>query len=220
LIIAPHPDDETLGCGGLIASAKDAGRDVRVVVLTDGAASHPGSPTYSWRRVAALRREELRKGADALGLHPTDVLSLSLPDGRLSDEAPERLADRLDLAIGAGDLGALFAPGDDDPHPDHQMAARAASILAQRRNAVVWSYPIRSPVIEAYLRAPQTLVRFDVSAALGRKKRAIACHASQLGRVIHDDASGFHLTGQDILHHTQPFELYRSTSQPARLSCG
>ncbi len=218
LIVAPHPDDETLGCGGLIALGKATGRDVRVVVLTDGAASHPGSPTYSPRQVAALRQQELHKSAEALGLQPSDVVTLSLPDGRLSDEAPERLADRLDLAIGAGDLGAVFAPGDDDPHPDHQRASQAASILAQRRKAVSWSYPIRSHVIQAYLQTPQALVQFDVRTVLNRKKTAIACHASQLGGVIHDDASGFHLTDADIRHHTQTFELYRSASRRARLS--
>ncbi len=209
LIVAPHPDDETLGCGGLIASAVDAGRDVRVVVLTDGAASHPGSPTYSARRVAALREAELRKGAVALGLQPTDVLTFSLPDGKLSAEAPESLADRLLLAVGAGDLGAIFATGDDDPHPDHQMAARTASLLAQRRETLLWNYPVRSHVVQAYLGTPQNLVRLDVTAALERKKNAIACHASQLGDTIRDDPSGFHLTAEDILHHTQTSELYR-----------
>ncbi len=53
LILAPHADDESLGCGGLIAACCERGQQPVVAILTDGAASHPGSKRYPPERHAA-----------------------------------------------------------------------------------------------------------------------------------------------------------------------
>lgn len=70
LILAPHSDDESIGCGGLIAESVARDRPVRVVVLSDGAASHPNSATFPPPRLAALRMEETRAAVAELGLDP------------------------------------------------------------------------------------------------------------------------------------------------------
>ena len=213
LVIAPHPDDETLGCGGLIASAKDAGRAVLVVVLTDGAASHTGSLSYPAEHMAALRADELRCAGAQLGLSDSDLASLSLPDGRLADEDADALAERIGAVAGDIPIGAIFAPGLDDPHPDHRMAARAAEVLTRRHGALLWNYPIRAHVIDAFAQSPADLVRLDIACVIERKRAALNCHASQLGGLVADDPQGFQLTQADVSQHTCVWELYKKPNQ-------
>jgi hypothetical protein len=61
VVVAPHPDDESLGCGGLIAEARAEGRRTRVVVVSDGTGSHPASKAYPKERLRDLRENEARK---------------------------------------------------------------------------------------------------------------------------------------------------------------
>ena len=68
LILAPHPDDESLGCGGLIASCCAAGRPPLVALLTDGSGSHPHSMRYPPERLASVREAEARHAVSILGL--------------------------------------------------------------------------------------------------------------------------------------------------------
>src|ERR1700746_771451 len=68
LVLAPHPDDESLGCGGLIAACCAAGRPPGVAILTDGCASHPGSCAYPPQRLAAIRKQEVTSAVGHLGL--------------------------------------------------------------------------------------------------------------------------------------------------------
>jgi len=80
VVIAPHPDDESLACGGLIARACSEGRPVRVVVVSDGTGSHPRSRVYPRMRLRTLREEEARRAVCALGLAPRHLTFLRLPD--------------------------------------------------------------------------------------------------------------------------------------------
>lgn len=102
LIIAPHPDDEVLGCGGLIATAAAMGAPVRVVYLTNGdgftaaaALTARATPTPDeCLQLGRLRQEEARQGLHALGLSPNDAVFLGYPDrGLLAMAArPNRIA--------------------------------------------------------------------------------------------------------------------------------
>ncbi len=74
VIVAPHPDDEVLGCGGLLQHLLALGRPVQLISVTDGTASHPGSRQWPAERLAA---ERPRESAEALRLSPVPVL----PDG-------------------------------------------------------------------------------------------------------------------------------------------
>src|SRR5271165_3026576 len=81
VVVAPHPDDESLACGGLIAEACAEGRPARVVVVSDGAGSHPASKAYPKMRLRDLREAEARRAIAELGLDPDrDIEFLSLPD--------------------------------------------------------------------------------------------------------------------------------------------
>lgn len=85
LVIAPHPDDETLGCGGTLVLSERFGTAVHVAILTDGGASHPGHPQFTSEELVALRREEAITAASRLGLKLDRVAFLNEPDGTLAN---------------------------------------------------------------------------------------------------------------------------------------
>ncbi|GGL43824.1 PIG-L family deacetylase [Phycicoccus endophyticus] len=138
VVAAAHPDDETLAVGGVLAGAYAVGLPVRVVVATDGAASHPDASAWSPSRLAAVRRAELDA---ALGrLAPgSPAEHLGLPDGGLAGLEPS-LAD--ELAARCGERTLLLAPWTGDGHPDHDALGRAAEEAGRRRGAAVAHYPL------------------------------------------------------------------------------
>ena len=80
LILAPHPDDESLGCGGLIAACCQAGKPPIVAILTDGGMSHPGSKAYHRERLVRVREAEACDAASILGLPQDRLIFLREPD--------------------------------------------------------------------------------------------------------------------------------------------
>ena len=104
VIVAPHPDDESLGCGALIAEAVGAGRPVRIVFLSDGTGSHPNSRRYPAARLRALREGEAQAAAAALGLAPAHIEFLRLPDRAVPSSGAE--AERACAAIAQGRSGS------------------------------------------------------------------------------------------------------------------
>lgn len=136
LIVAPHPDDEVLGCGGLVASARrpDA---IEVLVLTDGELSPPaasGDP-----ELPAMRRDESLRALDALGVSEQYVSFAGLPDGGLSDQAA-RLDRELYAAATRTPATDVFVPFRFDRHPDHQATHAAGERLARRAGVRLWEY--------------------------------------------------------------------------------
>jgi LmbE family N-acetylglucosaminyl deacetylase len=180
VVLAAHPDDETLGAGGLIAAAAAAGATVTVVVATDGEASHPRSTTHSPAELAGLRRREVYAAIGVLA--PTaQVRLLGLADGRL-DEQVVALTAGLEAAAGPG-CTHIVTPWTDDRHPDHQAAARAGAAFSAARGAQHWQYPIWawhwSRPDDGALPPDQLRgVRLD-PAVVERKTTALECHSSQ-----------------------------------------
>ncbi|MBF52771.1 MAG: PIG-L family deacetylase [Confluentimicrobium sp.] len=194
LILAPHPDDESLGCGGLIAAARDQGIPVHVICMTDGAASHPQSHNWGDGRLAMRREAELIRAVGHLGCAAGDVSFLRHPDGWLGAQ------DRDAIAYCIGDLcdrmgaGSLFASAAMDHHADHKATAAIAAEVARHRPALRhWSYPVWSRWDDpAYAQKTGGVPRrFDTQLWQNAKRAAIDAHDSQLGRVVDDDPSGF-----------------------------
>src|SRR6516165_9197753 len=77
VVVAPHPDDETLGCGGTVILKKRHGATVRVLMMTDGSASHPG--LIAPDELAAIRAGETLAAVRVLGLRAEDVTFLNFP---------------------------------------------------------------------------------------------------------------------------------------------
>ncbi|TFC94807.1 MULTISPECIES: bifunctional PIG-L family deacetylase/class I SAM-dependent methyltransferase [Cryobacterium] len=183
VVVAAHPDDETLGAGGLISRAGRAGLPVTVVVLTNGEASHPGSSTHDPARLAALRRLEVTDAVAALA--PTALVRLAeLPDGSLT-ACLEEASRAISAAIGADGPGTwLITPWSLDGHPDHTAAADAARHVARGRNVRHFEYPIWA----WHWSTPDDPVWSNVSVRTlhlapedrRRKSRGMALHRSQV----------------------------------------
>lgn len=140
VVVAAHPDDETLGCGGLIAAVSRRGIPVRVIAVTDGSASHPRSRTITAQALRIRRADELREAVARLAPRAT-ITWLGFPDGRTADFA-EAIEDRLReelLEAAAGTLVAVTWAG--DGHRDHRVVGGIVSRTAPP-GAAVWSYPI------------------------------------------------------------------------------
>ncbi|QQD75340.1 bifunctional PIG-L family deacetylase/class I SAM-dependent methyltransferase [Curtobacterium sp. YC1] len=142
VVVAPHPDDETLGAGGLIAAAGRAGIPVHVLLLTRGERSHPDSPTTTSEALAAARDDEFV--AALRSLHPGAAsTSVGIPDGA-TREHRDRVVETLDAALaGAARPALLVAPWRGDGHRDHRIAGEVAEVAAARAPDVdLLAYPI------------------------------------------------------------------------------
>jgi len=172
LVVAPHPDDELIGCGGVLAAHRGRGDEVRVLVIFDGALGDPerrfGTPAQCVER----RVEEARAGGRHLDLH--DYVFLGLPEGhRASPGQLETGAER--IAAEARRFGArcVYAPAKTDAHFDHHQTALAVELALGRLGNEVegWGFEVETPV-----RADR-MFAFDAFAE--RKWAALAEHASQ-----------------------------------------
>ena len=119
LVVAPHPDDETLGCGGAIALLRSLNCDVRVLVISDGTLSHPRSQKYPGHALRELRESETLLALSVLGVEPNAVTFLRLQDGSIPAHDKNAVAScRTYLTEVAPQI--IFLPWRYDPHPDHR----------------------------------------------------------------------------------------------------
>ena len=172
LAIGPHPDDVELFVGGTIARLVAAGHRVAILDLTRGEAATRGTPE--------LRADEARRAAEVLGVARE---RLDLPDGGVRD-TPEQVA-ALVTRLRAHRPELVLAPWTDERHPDH--AAAAALIVRAVFLASAGGFMPELPrhVVREVLHYPMRVAArpsfvVDISAFSDVKRRAIACHASQL----------------------------------------
>lgn len=215
LVIAPHADDESLGCGGAIALLRGAGIAVEIVWLTDGTKSHPHSRSYPAPRLAALREAEAHAAAEALGVPSEHRHFLRLPDAAM----PALVTPEGQRAL--GQLRALLAGKETvlvtwrgDPHCDHRDAYALAREAVRGSRLRLIEYPIwvweNGLPEDAPASAGCEILRVDIAKALPRKQRAIAAHQSQVTDLIHDDPEGFRVPETMLEHFQQPWELFIS----------
>jgi LmbE family N-acetylglucosaminyl deacetylase len=214
VVLSPHPDDESLGAGGLIAAACAAGQRVDVILITDGSGSHPRSPSYPKQRLVDLRRAEVDVAGALLGLLPDRVSHLGLPDTQAPSSGPAFEAAVAAIVATCRRTGAasLFVTWDGDPHCDHEATARMA--LAVRRHLPdikLWAYPIwgwhLDPAQPMARPQPQGM-RLDISEHQAQKRAAIAAHVSQMTDLISDDPGGFRFTDSTLAPFLGQFEYF------------
>ncbi|MDT8913151.1 bifunctional PIG-L family deacetylase/class I SAM-dependent methyltransferase [Amycolatopsis sp. PS_44_ISF1] len=138
LVVAAHPDDETLGASGLLQHLHATGTEITLVVATDGEAAFPAAGPAERAGLGRRRRAELGRSLAAQGLPGLEPVWLGLPDSGLAAHRAE-LTDALREHAAGRDL--CLMPWPDDPHPDHQAAGRAA-LAGAPASAHCWSYPI------------------------------------------------------------------------------
>ncbi|MBC6606805.1 PIG-L family deacetylase [Hymenobacter sp. BT188] len=216
IVIAPHPDDESLGCGGLLALLRQAQVPVMAILVTDGTMSHPNSQKYPPAARRQLREAEFEAALVALGI-TTAPHYLGLADGNIPTAGAagfEAAAEQLLMRISQFSPTTVLAPWRRDPHPDH----RATSQLLQAALAQLATPPrLLEYVVWAWERAKPTDLprpgevagwRLDITSVLYQKQQAIAAHRSQLTDLIDDDPTGFQLSPSMLAHFAQPFEVY------------
>ena len=217
LVISAHPDDETLGVGGLAAQAADLGLPVHFLLATDGEASHPRSPTHRPADLARLRVSEYDAAVDHL-VSGAGRTRLGLPDGDLNRNG-QALAEGIEAALRSlsadaqseGDSDVLLvAPWQGDRHPDHAAAgAAAAAVAARHRNLTAWEYPIwlwhwgRPPEVPwAHL----AVLRLTAAAA-ARKAEALRMHRSQIEPLSDQPGDEVLIAAPVLAHFRRPFDV-------------
>lgn len=209
VIFAPHPDDETLGCGGVAAKKLAAGVELRFVFITDGAASHSDliAPIV-------LRRQRIDEAFEAvrrLGGTVDHVTFLDIPDGKAADSV-EMIVGSVTQLLREWRPRSIFVVHAADPSADH-MAVHTSVLRAARAYGhplAVYEYPVwywyhwpwvrlsgdlpglwrksllQSIIVAVGLRALWMLnCRADIGDALVRKSYALAAHRSQTARPPH-----------------------------------
>ncbi|MFF7341931.1 PIG-L deacetylase family protein [Streptomyces sp. NPDC008163] len=206
VVVAAHPDDEVLGCGGTVATLLTAGVPVHTVCLTAGEASHGTGNAGAMARLAERRGKELTEALRALGTLP-DAVHAGLPDTRLDRHEEDARAVIAEVLAHTG-AALCLAPWEGDLHSDHEAAGRAARRAGVDRGVTVWTYPVwmwhwahpGDPRVPWH-RAGVLPLTED---GLTRKRAALACFTSQLEpRGPEQDAV---LPPQELAHHTRTYE--------------
>lgn len=210
VVLAPHPDDESLGCGGLLSAAAAAGRRTAVIAITDGRKSHPSSPSVDAEALAKLRAKEMH--AAVATLHPSIALhALGFHDCD-APEAPPASDAAVDTILSVVDrvrATALLTTWRGDPHKDHVATDALARQVAKMRPGLrLWSYPVWGRFSEAGAPMPEMILRFDTETIRATKAAAIACHRSQMTRLIADDPEGFMMSSAMQQHFIEHPEVY------------
>jgi LmbE family N-acetylglucosaminyl deacetylase len=201
VVVAPHPDDESFGCGGVIAEKRARGAPVQVVFATDGGASHGSLELKRKEALVARRRREALAALAALGVPEAFATFLELPDGGAADAPPEvreAAIARVCVAMERVRAEEVFVTFRRDGHKDHEAAFALARAALQRcgRRVDLYEYPIWLERVE-----PPTFMRARVvhldARALAKKRAAVAAHASQLEILPAGFADRF-LTGWEL----------------------
>ena len=209
LILAPHADDESLGCGGFIAACCERGRQPVVAHTHRRCCVPSGLKAISAGAVAATSEEEARQAVAALGLASENLVFFNYPDTALPSS--QAVSER--LAILARDRGCtvMLAPWLYDPHCDHEAAAILAREAARRARCRLLSYPVWGWLLPPDHPLPVTQVagyKLPIAAHLQAKRSAVAAHASQYSTLIDDSPNGFRLPPELLSVFERPYEVF------------
>ena len=186
LVLAPHPDDEVLGCGGLLAQSHRMGWRSHVVVVSDGGlGGDPATREAESRAAADVLISDFHSGkADQGSRHSMEFWRL--PDRSLLPG--EVLRQRIMDAVAATAAQWVIAPSPFEVHPDHRAVCRA-SIEA---TAALQSKGCEADLIFCEIGQPQIAnMLVDISAVAATKTLAVKCFKSQLDQQpYHDQVAG------------------------------
>ena len=208
VVVAPHPDDEILTCGALLQLVMARGDAPLIVAVTDGEASHPGSPEWPPERLRRERARETDAALACLGIDASHVQRLGIPDGGVT-AAEADLTRRLAAIVQAGDV--VIPTWCWDGHPDHESTARACTAAARQSGArllqaPVWGWHWSAPG-DGAMPLAQAHKLMVPAAALARKRAALGCFHSQINGDASSGAAPIlpAFAMERLLH---PFELY------------
>jgi len=211
LVFSPHPDDESLGCGGTTLKKKQAGATVKVVHVSDGGGSTALIPRD---QLIAMRKQESRNAGRVLGVD--DIYFLDFPDGHLGENIPEAI-ERVAGILRQESPEEIFVPYIREPMKqaaDHVAVTNIvlAALRRQPKPVTVWEYPVwfwlhwpwvgfsqnTPPLKPKHILKNSLLAQFgaralldlkhkvDIADVLQQKRAAIAEHKSQTEKLMDD----------------------------------
>lgn len=215
VVVAPHPDDETLGCGGAIALLQQRSIPVHILVMSDGTQSHPQSKKYPPKRLKKRREQETQTALQILGLEAGAATFMGWGDANVPSLGSKDFQDAVNrcrsyLRDRAPSL--LFVPWQHDRHRDHratweivQTCLQDCSWHPQQLAYAIWgSEAAGLPCVPP----GATGWRLDIRAVESLKRQAVMAHQSQTTDLINDDPTGFRLTPTMLTNLIQPWETY------------
>jgi LmbE family N-acetylglucosaminyl deacetylase len=232
LVIAPHPDDEVIGCGAATLRTRDSGQPVRVVFVTDGRYAYRSS-VMSASDIAVCREAEALQACQRLGVPAGEVVFLRHSDGA-AQERIDAIVAGLRREVGDFKPACVLSPLAMDSHRDHRAVAKAVDRLV-RAGAIhcpVYEYPVwlwtlatwRDSVQARFKRDPHwpfraaSLLRPRTVAVAGyqdRKRSALAAHRSQIVNLTGEPAWQ-PLDPDFLLHFLGPHELFFEKPRPRK----
>ncbi|MNI10276.1 GlcNAc-PI de-N-acetylase [compost metagenome] len=183
VVIAPHPGDEVVTCGGLLQLLSTLGHPLQLISITDGSASHPGSQQWSERRLSVFRPQESVEALRRLGLpmHSLKWIRGGFTDNALA-EREQQLSEFIARYLRPGDV--VFSTWREDGNVDHNAVGRASARAAAQVGAAfnevpvwAWHWPTRDSSLFPWHRARK--LRLDTW-TVARKSHATHAYASQL----------------------------------------
>ena len=217
LIIAPHPDDETLGCGGTAALLRREGIPVHYIFVSDGSMSHPNSKKFPAKKLTRLREKEAKQAVKILGGTSGDTDFLRLKDSQVPHEQDSQFFETVKKMVKLMDQiqpETVFVPWQKDPHCDHQATWKIMTEAMKhvRQKPRFLQYPIwyweRGNPDDMTLIEKMQKWSVNIEDTLEIKNKALAAHVSQVTHLIDDDPEGFMLSEQVIAHFNIPRELF------------
>lgn len=187
LVLAPHADDETLGCGGLIAAKRHRNQNVQVVFLTDSSGSHPGHPVLTPEKLALQRKEEAFSALNILGVDKSAIHFIGLADGNLNQLTSQQsnyALENIATLLKTHNINEIFIPYRNGGSSEHSAAHDLAVIAARQMSFThVYEYPIWAWWNASRLRPRLNGELENHFLELGQfkeaKLRAISCYKSQ-----------------------------------------
>jgi LmbE family N-acetylglucosaminyl deacetylase len=154
IVFAPHPDDETLGCGGTIAKRIRQGYKVLIVIMTDGRYAFKNilnihvDPTPD--ELKALRKEEVKRATTILGVQEENLIFLDFVDGRLENEG-EKAEEKITKILSENHPVEVYFPHKNDGHPDHRATYRIVKKSIRKLAMTTFAYQYSITPKHAYI---------------------------------------------------------------------
>ena len=237
MVFSPHPDDETLGCGGTIIRKCQTGAEVKIVFMTDGSRSHHRFMPEA--KLIELRQQEAVQAAECLGLTPANVIFLDFRDCELVRETAAATA-WVQQLLWQNKPQQIFIPYTRETHPDHLATNQIvlAALEEYSPEIAVYEYPVwywhhfpwtttgdrdsRLAYLKASIKAGfgrQLLQEFNYRVEIDRpvkeqKQLALAQHQTQMKRLVDDPDWGLLKdagNGEWLECFWQKFEIFRRT---------
>lgn len=176
LVLSPHPDDDALGCGGLLASLSESGSKIKVIYFSDGSR---GTRDGKFRQELISKREdEAGEAGKILGIEEKKFLRL--PDTRITADTGLATVIRREIEFDKPDL--LLAPGMEELHPDHHAVAEALALAIRNFDQPlnIWFYEVWGTSRINRL--------FVIDDFINQKRQALKCYVSQMKVKDYDEA--------------------------------